>query len=248
MTDDRHDRHDRRHRHLQHPRPRARRPDRDPGPPPLSSCATPPRASLDQQGGDAQHGQRPHPVRPEHPRCRRPGSRWAGFIERGAEAFGDEAAAWNDPDADLDPESRWRLAEGRPLPTPSRTTPTSRPGPSSRSARFPRSTTSTALPWRHGSSRMRAGRTAGVLSAHPRRDRADAGLRHHPRVPRRPAHHGLTPHAARRALVDCKHRRRGEPDESVVASPSSCWCGPSATSSPRRPVAASSLSAPRSSS
>jgi hypothetical protein len=42
-------------------------------------------------------------------------SRWAGFIERGAEAFGDEAAAWNDPDADLDPESRWRLAEGETL-------------------------------------------------------------------------------------------------------------------------------------
>ena len=99
-------------------------------------------------------------------------SRWAGFIERGAEAFGDEAAAWNDPDADLDPESRWRLAEGETLAdalahyadVAARTELVIRTVPSLDDEH--------RSPWRHGSSRTRAGRTAGCCCTSSPRPRS----------------------------------------------------------------------------
>ena len=40
---------------------------------------------------------------------------WVRFIGEGAAAWEREAELWNDPEADLDPQSRWRLAEGETL-------------------------------------------------------------------------------------------------------------------------------------
>jgi hypothetical protein len=40
---------------------------------------------------------------------------WVTFIEEGPSAFAVEAEAWNDPEADLDPQARWRLADGETL-------------------------------------------------------------------------------------------------------------------------------------
>jgi hypothetical protein len=40
---------------------------------------------------------------------------WAAFIEQGPEAFAESMRLWTDPEADLDPQSRFRLAEGETL-------------------------------------------------------------------------------------------------------------------------------------
>jgi uncharacterized damage-inducible protein DinB len=37
---------------------------------------------------------------------------WVRFILEGPDAFAEEAKVWNDPGADVDPQARWRLAEG----------------------------------------------------------------------------------------------------------------------------------------
>jgi uncharacterized damage-inducible protein DinB len=37
---------------------------------------------------------------------------WVRFILEGPVAFAEEAKVWNDPGADVDPQARWRLAEG----------------------------------------------------------------------------------------------------------------------------------------
>jgi uncharacterized damage-inducible protein DinB len=42
-------------------------------------------------------------------------AQWAAFMEQGAGAFAAAAALWNDREADLDPQARWRLAEGETL-------------------------------------------------------------------------------------------------------------------------------------
>ena len=42
-------------------------------------------------------------------------AQWAAFIEQGPDAFAAASALWNNPDADVDPQDRWRLAPGETL-------------------------------------------------------------------------------------------------------------------------------------
>jgi hypothetical protein len=42
-------------------------------------------------------------------------AQWVRFIEEGPDAFAAAIATWTDPDADIDPEERWRIAEGGTL-------------------------------------------------------------------------------------------------------------------------------------
>ncbi len=42
-------------------------------------------------------------------------AQWVRFIDEGPDAFAAAMATWTDPDSDVDPEQRWRIADGGTL-------------------------------------------------------------------------------------------------------------------------------------